>query len=1144
MSRVRKRYPRLYRPAMVTIVLVMVAAVAALLVGPTIVTGIGDPWANAVWDSYRVKDPGLAVGAPDSSYARLEYNGYLDLDLGAAEIAYNGPGADVKVYGKGTSKYDVYAWGSSWHYLGTGWGTSSFDLGGLASTQYVRVLPAPSRVYVDAVEALYLEPPNEPPQPRFISPDEGASITGDSVTVAAVDDSGEDDIIACQFQYYYDVNCDGLANDGSSWTEMQEVVAGTVLGSPTPPPGCSIEWDVSDLPDCCYIMRVYMEDSGGLTGYAYRSVELSKNNPEPAIVGWDEFTDCDNTILSGVVTLTAEERNATDQGMDIDLGEGSSSVEFMYCYGGQDCDCDTGWMTIPGTVVQHDECGRWWTLDWDTTVFSDCCYRVRVEMTDKHGLAGTSDEYCVALSNHAPAPVFVQPDDCENVSGNVTLEVRDDSFEAGADITGCVSFSYCDYSYDECPCGPGCDGTWVPIGPACEPDVNGHWSIEWDTSGIEDCYHVVKAEMEDCHGLVGNGTVCIGIANEPPVAEITSPATGGTYSGDVTITVIDGLGAGDIAGAKFFYWYDGNCTSYENCTDPGPESEEWVYIGEDWEPGDGMSIEWDTSELPDCCYVVAAVVFDVHDLGDYDIACIEVSNHYPEPEIVDPADGCFENDAVSGVVTLTAEDFGFDGGADIDIVNNATGNCSVDFYYCYDGVDGDCDCTDWTAIAGPVTQHDGGEGKYWTVSWNTTGLEDCCHHLKVEITDMHGRTGTGYACVGVNNSDPVAHIVAPCDSGNVTECNDCIIGGNVSVVVEETSVAQDLGCAEFYYYDDENGDCVANDGKQWVKFATVNEAVCNGNCTFTAYLDTIGLELHDCCWILKAIISDVHGGVGEDTMCIAVSNNDPEPVIDHPNDGYPCWYNWVSDYTDYWLDPVYLEAFDGGLDEGADIASCVFEVWHDFNQNCLADDGNSTWVEIGSADEWDYNDWVYEWDSASVPDECYLIRANMTDAHGRYGYSDWINLYVNWRRPAPYITQFEFAGYNDATPDYGAVECGETFDIRVIEAGGATDFAGLRADYLVEGETTWEMLSDTFTWSYNAVEGRYEWLVEDCLLSCDLDGEYVYIRVTVIDKFWEYYEYFGSLWADGTRLLEPEAWLYADYFGIGSDLVRALVEIE
>ncbi|MDY6916647.1 MAG: hypothetical protein SVP26_01685, partial [Chloroflexota bacterium] len=585
MTRVRGKYPRAWRLATVTVVLFLVAAVSALFVVPTMVSGAGDPWADAVWHSYRVKDPTFAVGAPDSSYARLEYNGYLDLDLGDGEEVYDGPGDDLTVHGKGTSVYAVYAWdGDLWQSLGTGSAVSSFDLGagGLASTQYVRILPWPSRIYLDAVEAGYVEPWNSPPQPSFTSPDEGEQLSEGCVLVEAEDLSGEGDIVRCDFWYYYDVNCNGFDDDGSTWTEVQQCVAQSTvrsLGVRNGVGNCSVVWDVSALPDCCYIIGVQMEDDQAQVGNATRSVELSKNNPEPEIVepAWDEFTDCGNTTLGGVVTLSAVDGNTTDQGMDIDLGEGSSSVRFMYCYAGLDCDCDSGWSEIPGTVVQHEDAGRYWTLEWDTTQFSDCCHRVLVEMTDKHGLTGNSSEYCVGLGTHVPELVFVEPDECDDVSGNVTLRVEDVGFDVGEDISDdCVSFYYCDSTSNECPYGTDCAGTWVWIDDDCEPDGNMTWSVEWDTSGAEDCYHVVKANVTDNHGLEGNGTMCIGVANDPPQPQITSPTTGEAYGGNVTISVIDGLGAGDIAGAKFFYWYDGNCTSYENCTDPGPESEEWV----------------------------------------------------------------------------------------------------------------------------------------------------------------------------------------------------------------------------------------------------------------------------------------------------------------------------------------------------------------------------------------------------------------------------------------------------------------------------------------------------------------------------------------------------------------------------------------
>ncbi len=117
-----------------------------------------------------------ALGPPDESCASLGVGGYITLDM--ADNITDGEGADFKVYeGDGTTDgYRVYgspSWNGPWTNLGTGMGTTEFDLAtaSLPSAQYLKIVDdgtgSPSEMNpgcdIDAVENLAAANANQPP---------------------------------------------------------------------------------------------------------------------------------------------------------------------------------------------------------------------------------------------------------------------------------------------------------------------------------------------------------------------------------------------------------------------------------------------------------------------------------------------------------------------------------------------------------------------------------------------------------------------------------------------------------------------------------------------------------------------------------------------------------------------------------------------------------------------------------------------------------------------------------------------------------------------------------------------------------------------------------------------------------------------
>ena len=98
---------------------------------------------------------------------------------------------------------------------------------------------------------------DNPPIPDITEPADGAELCpDDQVTISVVDLSGEGDIVSTVIEYYYDADCNGVADDGNSWIEI------------TSP------WDTTGLNPGCYLIRATMEDDIGQTGEDQIGVEI------------------------------------------------------------------------------------------------------------------------------------------------------------------------------------------------------------------------------------------------------------------------------------------------------------------------------------------------------------------------------------------------------------------------------------------------------------------------------------------------------------------------------------------------------------------------------------------------------------------------------------------------------------------------------------------------------------------------------------------------------------------------------------------------------------------------------------------------------------------------------------------------------
>ena len=134
-----------------------------------ILTPPQDSYADEIVESisYFYFDGTNALGAPDEEYARIfagYANGRLTLDMGRYESIINGSGDDFTIHCL-SGVYTVRAGNDASTFLknlGQGENTSSFDLetAGLTEARFIQVeYNDGGNVYLDAIEAINLEPP-------------------------------------------------------------------------------------------------------------------------------------------------------------------------------------------------------------------------------------------------------------------------------------------------------------------------------------------------------------------------------------------------------------------------------------------------------------------------------------------------------------------------------------------------------------------------------------------------------------------------------------------------------------------------------------------------------------------------------------------------------------------------------------------------------------------------------------------------------------------------------------------------------------------------------------------------------------------------------------------------------------------------
>ena len=197
--------------------------------------------------------------------------------------------------------------------------------------------------------------PDAKPVPDITAPADGATIS-DTVTVSAIDQSGEGDIVSCDFTY-----------TGAS--------SGTI-GSGTEVSGVwSYDWDTTGVTDGTYTIYAMMTDGAPQTGVDQITVTLD-NNEDPTVTVISPVSG----VVSGMIDVTA---TAADT-------DGFVTQVAFYL------------MPADSLIGTDTNGADGWGVSLDTTAETDGAHRIKAVATDNESATGDNTGGEFTIDNACP----------------------------------------------------------------------------------------------------------------------------------------------------------------------------------------------------------------------------------------------------------------------------------------------------------------------------------------------------------------------------------------------------------------------------------------------------------------------------------------------------------------------------------------------------------------------------------------------------------------------------------------------------------------------------------------------------------------------------------------------------------------------
>ncbi len=440
-------------------------------------------------------------------------------------------------------------------------------------------------------------------------------------------------------------------------------------------------------------------------------------------------------------------------------------------------------------------------------------------------------------------------------------------------------------------------------------------TYSWDTTSYSDGSHKIKVEVDTQNAPDGTPVppayayATYYVDNTPPTVSITSPSNGAYVRSTITLEASASDSGSGVS--KVVYYYDSVTSSNEigsSTTSP-------------------YSVSWDTTAVSDGSHTIYAVAYD--EVGNTKQTSINVTvdNTPPSVSFSSPSDGSY----VKGTVTVEAT------------ASDATsGIASVTFYY---------------EPAGSTAQQEIGSvtSSPYSVSWDTTSLQDGKYTLIAVAEDKAGNVQKAYENVTVDNTPPTASITAPTGT---------YIHSTVSI---DISASDNFEVSTITLYID------GNEVDSW----TVNSA----SASETYSWDTT--QVADGSHTVEVTVVDGAGNTYTTSKTYYVDNTPPTISVSSPSNN--AWYRGT----------VTISATSS--DTGSGVASMSIAI------STLGTVQTSSSTSIS-----------YSWDTTQVSDGTYYIWVNATDNVGNMA-STKITIYIDNTPPSVRITQPSNGAYVTGT---------------------------------------------------------------------------------------------------------------------------------
>ena len=448
------------------------------------------------------------------------------------------------------------------------------------------------------------------------------------------------------------------ASDNVGVVGVQFQLDGAGLGAEDTTAPYSVTWDTATAAPGTHTLRAIARDAANNTGTSTSVTVTVSDTVAPTVA---MTSPASGATVTGSVTVSA---NASDN-------VGVVGVQFQ----------------LDGAALGAEDTAAPYAVGWDTTTAAAGTHTLRAVARDAANNTASA-AVTVTVSNGAP------PD-------TTAPTVAMTSPASGSTVSGPVAVS-ANASDDVAVVGVQFQLDGAALGAE---DTTAPYSVSWDTTSAVPGSHTLRAIARDAaNNTATSAAVTVTVRDVmPPTVAMTSPSSGATVSGGITVTA-NASDLGGVAGVQF--QLDGGALGAEDTAAP-------------------YSVTWDTATAADGSHSLRAVARDgAGNTSTSASVAVTVSNSAPDTtaptvSLSSPASGA----TVTGTITVTAD------------ASDNVGVAAVRFQL--DGAS--LGAEDTTAP--------------YSVSWNTSTATAGTHTLSAIARDAANNTGTSAAVtVTVSNN--------------------------------------------------------------------------------------------------------------------------------------------------------------------------------------------------------------------------------------------------------------------------------------------------------------------------------------------------------------------------------------------------------